>query len=240
MLDADYGYGLGPFNFLDLIAAEYPTLADTVYLDHAASPPAPHSSVQAFATSLASNLYSNPHSQSSSSIHTSNEIDRIRSKVLHDLFNVKNSGEHQWDLIFTSGTTASLKLVGDCFPWNGKSTRYRYLKESHTSLVGVRGCALAKGVRVEAVDIDDVGQLKDVEGETCLLGYPAQCNVTGSRIDLELARSVKRRCKNTAVLIDAAAYMATRTLDLESIPYEEAPDFIAMSFYKIYVSTLYF
>jgi hypothetical protein len=45
-LDMDpYGYGLSPVDFSQLIVLEYPILKDTVYLDHAASPPVAPSAV---------------------------------------------------------------------------------------------------------------------------------------------------------------------------------------------------
>jgi len=229
-----YGYGLDQTSFSSLISKEYPALKDTVYLDHAASPPTPPSAVQSFANALSNTLYANPHSHSSSSSSTALEIDRIRGRVLQVLFGVQNPQDRKWDVIFTAGATAALKLVGEAFPWNGTSTRYRYLKESHTSLVGIRGCALAKGASVESIDLRDIELGSGDETIETLWGYPAQCNVTGSRLGLSLARELKRR-SNTAVLVDAAGYLSTSVLDLDSIPYEEAPDFVACSFYKIYV-----
>jgi molybdenum cofactor sulfurtransferase len=153
---------------------------------------------------------------------------------LRVLFGVKNPQDRKWDLVFTSGATAALKLVGETFPWNGPSSRYRYLKDLHTSLVGIRECALAKGATVESLDLKDIG-LGDRDDNThSLWAYPAQCNVTGSRLGLGMARELKRN-NNAAVLVDAAGYLSTSVLDLDSIPYEEAPDFLVCSFYKIYV-----
>jgi molybdenum cofactor sulfurtransferase len=75
----------------------------------------------------------------------------------------------------------------------------------------------------------------DEEGRPSLAAYPAQCNATGSRLGLELGRRIKRRFPETAILLDAAAYLSTSVLDLGSVPLEEAPDFVACSFYKIFV-----
>lgn len=236
-----YGYGLSPSDFSQLISDEYPSLTDTVYLDHAASPPPSSSALHSFASALTTTLYANPHSQSPSSTITAIEIDRIRARILHELFGVNQDGAiggNSWDVVFTAGATAALKLVGETFPWN-RNARYRYLKEAHTSLVGIRGCALAKGASVESMELSDVDRFlrnKDSPNskQTTLWGYPAQCNVTGSRIGLQLARALKRQ--NQIVVVDAAAYLSTSVLDLGSVPYDEAPDFIACSFYKIYVS----
>ena len=219
----------------ELISKEYPILSETIYLDFAASPPVPPATLLSFANDLTTTLYANPHSHSPASSITALHIHRIRQRVLHDLFGLKNPHDGKWDLIFTAGATAALKLLAESFPWS-ISTRYRYLKESHTSLVGIRASALEKGASVESIDTIDHFLQCDA-ADTMLCGYPAQCNVTGSRIGLQLARELKRRTKNntTAVVVDAAAYLSTSVLDLGSIPYDEAPDFVACSFYKIYV-----
>jgi molybdenum cofactor sulfurtransferase len=231
---SDYAYGLDQASFLSLISTEYPALKGTIYLDHAASPPTPPAAVQSFANALSNTLYANPHSHSPSSSSTTLEIDRVRGRILQVLFGVKNPQNRKWDVIFTAGATAALKLVGEAFPWNGPSSRYRYFKDSHTSLVGIRGCALAKGALVESLELKDIEFGSGEENIETLWAYPAQCNVTGSRLGLGLARELKRR-SNAAVLVDAAGYLSSSVLDLDSIPYEEAPDFVACSFYKIYV-----
>lgn len=233
-----YGYGHTPEAFLSLVSTEYPNVsADTTYLDHAASTPPLPASLQSFAQAITTTLYANPHSQSPSSTATSYAIDAIRTRVLKELFGVESDG---WDLIWTAGTTASLKLVGENFPWDGQSTRYRYLKESHTSVVGIRGCALARGARVDALSsLPPEDETCDFNGTT-MWAYPAQCNVTGSRLGLDFCRKLKRGHRekgrgDLAVLVDAAAYLSTTPLDLGRVPYDDAPDFIACSFYKIYV-----
>ncbi|KAM0756508.1 hypothetical protein T439DRAFT_321216 [Meredithblackwellia eburnea MCA 4105] len=238
-----YGMGKGDAEFQEQREREYPALKDTIYLDHAASPPAPLSALNAFTTAMSKTLFSNPHSRSTSSLATSHLISNVRSRVLADLFGLDTPDvRERWDLVFTSGATASLKLVADSFPWRGKEdssgtgARYRYLKEAHTSLVGIRACALGEGAEVAAMDSDEVeGWLSSVpSGEVELVGYPAQCNATGARLGCELGRRVKRRDAQSSVLLDASAYLATSPLDLSSIPFAEAPDFIVCSFYKLF------
>lgn len=90
--------------------------------------------MQAFLGDISTTLYSNPHSRSPSSAQTSIAIDRIRSRVLTELFGLSSEDSKEWDVVFTSGATASLKLVGDGFPWQ-QGARLRYLKQSHTRWV---------------------------------------------------------------------------------------------------------
>ncbi|KAG6827921.1 hypothetical protein H0H92_009963 [Tricholoma furcatifolium] len=221
------GYGLSSADFADLLVTEYPALT-VVHLDHAASPPPPISAISAFTSTLTTNLYSNPHSH----VPTNQAIDAMRSRVMHVLFRLSHKDQEHWDLVWTSGTTASLKIIAEHFPWSD-GARYRYLRESHTSLVGIRACALAGGADVESLDLDTFLQ-QHGQGRHVLNAYPAQCNVTGSRLGLHPARSLKKAYPEQAVLVDAAAYLSTTALDLSSIPHDEAPDFVAGSFYKIY------
>lgn len=62
----------------------------------------------------------------------------------------------EWTVVFTSGTTASLKMVGEQFPWSPQST-FVYARESHNSVLGVREYARAAGAGVRCVDLEDFG-----------------------------------------------------------------------------------
>ncbi|KAK4046850.1 hypothetical protein OIV83_005746 [Microbotryomycetes sp. JL201] len=228
---------------------EYPALSDTVYLDHAASQPAPLTPLHTLASDVASALYSNPHSRSTSAQHTRNLVDKVRSRVLNDLFGIDNDRSNcTFDCIFTSGATASMKLVADGFDWSctpsppqdpplstPSSTRFIYFKQSHTSLVGIRGVALARNATVIAVDSvrDLLSAIATESDKRTLVAYPAQCNVTGARLGLDLCRQIKRLNPHAYVLLDAAAYLSTSVLNLTSLSSEDAPDFVACSFYKV-------
>ncbi|KAF7310520.1 Molybdenum cofactor sulfurase [Mycena chlorophos] len=229
---SDYAYGLDVDAFQQIINTEYPALHTTTYLDHAASTPPPRSTLTNFAEKVSNSLYSNPHSRSTSSTATTLAIERCRGRILNELFGLTDpAARAEWDVVFTSGATAALKLVGDAFPW--QNARYAYLKESHTSLVGVRACA--GEADVSALGVDEMLQVPPCESSstTQLFGYAAQCNATGSRLGLEYCRRLKMRHPRGFVLLDASAYVSTAVLDLASLPIDCAPDFIACSFYKI-------
>lgn len=82
---------------------------------------------------LMSNVYGNPHSQSDSSIATSDIVTSVRHQVLKYF----NASPRDYKCIFTSGATAALKLVGECFPWSSDSC-YMYTMENHNSVLGIR------------------------------------------------------------------------------------------------------
>lgn len=216
----------------------FPALNATVFLDHAASTPASSAAIQSFANDCARNLYSNPHSRSVSSVSTSQKVDQMRERVLSELFGLHTAEQRlPWEVVWTSGATAALKLVGENFPWQSGSSRYEYLKQSHTSLVGIRGAALARGADVKAYDHAEEMARRSTTDESALFGYSAQSNVTGQRLGLSLCRRLKRQRPSLKVALDAASYLSTSVLDLSQVDLDEAPDFVACSFYKIYVCT---
>jgi len=221
-------------------------LIDITYLDTSASPPTPTSLISQITTKLTSQLYTNPHSTSYSGTRTAEEIDRVREKVMLDLFGVK--GEEGWDLVFTSGTTAGIKLVGECFfGKEAEGREYVYLDQAHTSLVGVRGYAEAEGKgKSRAISWNDlVDGSAGLEGSTGdrLVGIPAQCNASGRRyFDNQLFPRLRNNDRKAPIkgartyyLLDAAAYLSSSTrMDLSIISHDDAPDYVVFSCYKLY------
>ncbi|KAN0060099.1 hypothetical protein ACQY0O_008072 [Thecaphora frezii] len=204
-----------------------PQLVDAYYLDAAASPPYPAVLVHRAASDLATNLYSNPHSKSPSAMQTASRIEEVRARVIKELFCIDDP--QRWELIFTSGATASLKLVGEAFDWSKGG--FHHLLESHTSLAGIRDLASRAGA---LTTVFTEGDPPKGQGRTDLVALPLQCNATGKRYD----RLLEALCKSRGpcyVLVDAASYLSSsQRLDLGSINYDHAPDFVAFSFYKIF------
>ena len=63
---------------------------------------------------LKTHLYGNPHSQNPSSQLSADAVDGIRELVLQHF----NTDSSHYDVIFTSGCTAALKLLAESFPWS--------------------------------------------------------------------------------------------------------------------------
>lgn len=154
---------------------------------------------------------------------------------MQELFHLVPEQQKDWDLIFTSGATAGFKLIAETFPWS--NTAFRYFKEAHSSLVGMRAVAAKEGASAHPMSLSDIQTwIHSNNDTTTLFAYAAQCNATGRKLPLSLCRDAKRRNKNTMVILDAAAFLSTSSMDLGQIPLDEAPDFVSFSFYKIYVS----
>ncbi|KAG8528885.1 uncharacterized protein KY384_006574 [Bacidia gigantensis] len=217
-------------------------MADTVYLDHAGTTPYPRSSVDVFSKDLKQNLFGNPHSNSPSSKLSTTRIDSARKRLLAFF---KADPEH-FDLVFVANATAAIKLVVDCVDDYSRSQPspgfwYGYHADSHTSLVGVRAVAscsayFASDESVESwLDGVDIRATTDAE-KVGLFAYPGQSNMNGRRLPLSwsarLRQSPYAMHRNTFTLLDAAALASTSQLDMSH--HETAPDFTAVSLYKIF------
>ena len=163
----------------------------------------------------------------------------------------------QYTVIFTSGCTAALKMVAETFSFTDDKTcaetrptkgSFVYLDDNHTSVIGMRE-AVASGVDVQCVTNQEVKKLlaegangrgrhgnshQGADKGRSLFVFPAQSNFSGARYPLSWIQEVKDfglGChRNCCVLLDAASYMTTACLDLSKY----TPDFVTLSFYKIF------
>ncbi|RHZ81353.1 hypothetical protein Glove_121g71 [Diversispora epigaea] len=227
---------------------EYPQLKGITYLDHSGSTTYPKSVFTSFTKDLTNNLYGNPHSRNPSAQNTSQRVDQVRAKILKH-FNAKPD---EYQVIFTQNATAAIKLVGEIFPWNIGKSSYRYLRESHNSLIGLRNFAKeSNSPDIQVVTEDDLNTLFTYENNVGndddnndnndddviynLFAYPAQCNFSGERFPLSWISQIKKfntEKSKFLVLLDSAAYSSTSLLSL--IDKDNSPDFVVLSFYKIF------
>eukprot|EP01114_Cavostelium_apophysatum_P021663 TRINITY_DN7625_c0_g1_i3.p1 TRINITY_DN7625_c0_g1~~TRINITY_DN7625_c0_g1_i3.p1 ORF type:complete len:869 (+),score=141.41 TRINITY_DN7625_c0_g1_i3:95-2701(+) len=217
----------------------------TLYFDHIGS--ALHSEVQLREATEHLNrvLYGNPHSLSMSGVRSTQVINEARNAIL-DFFGTDTS---RYSVIFTSGCTGSLKLVGETFPWTDNISTFYYTIESHNSLIGIREYAAEANCHFSCVD--DVSDLVDVFnqmsaplfGETStafhLVGVPLESNFSGAKVHLKeldrlltAARKLRETSRNfPLVLVDCASYVPTSgglNLSIHEV------DFVAFSFYKMF------
>ncbi|CAG8746882.1 5390_t:CDS:2, partial [Racocetra fulgida] len=231
---------------------EYPQLKGSVYLDHSGATAYAKSVLDSFTNDLTNNLFGNPHSYNPSSQLTSQRVELIRARILRH-FNA-NPGEYQ--VIFTQNASSAIKLVGEAFPWTFGQSSFRYLREAHNSVIGLRRFAEENNSPdIQAITEDDLettfkniqeGSINDnlhpeinheINHDTVynLFAYPVQCNFSGQRFPLIWTKIIKKSDSDKSkvlVLLDAAAYVATSPLSLADK--DISPDFVAISFYKIF------
>ena len=197
-----------------------------------------------FVRDITTNLYGNPHSESSSSRLSTIKIEEVRLRALQFF----NASPEDFDLVFVQNATAAIKLVSEVLSSHSEAQGgfwYGYHGDSHTSVVGIR--EIAKSGYACFHDDEDVerwidrGVTPNSEGApglppARLFAYPGQSNMTGRRLPLSWPGRIRRSSLNshgtTYTLLDAAALASTAELDLSNPA--DAPDFVALSFYKIF------
>ncbi|CAN8071547.1 unnamed protein product [Agarophyton chilense] len=202
--------------------------SNVVYLDHTGACPVPRELPLKHAELLSTHVYANPHSASSPSTDATAALERARSAVLR-FFHAK---EHE--VIFTANASAAIHLVAQTFPFSSSSSLYMSA-DNHNSVLALRESVRHSGGKTVVLPLDtrlNLAQpheyIKKREGGASLLAYPAQSNFSGVRHDLSLVEYAKSR--NVRVLLDAAAYVPTSSLDLSAVN----ADFVPLSFYKMF------
>ena len=200
---------------------------------------------------MISNLYGNPHSSSDPAKLSGHVVDSVREKALRFF----GADPEHFDLIFTANATAAVKIVAESFrdlaigdlavaSSTPRSFWYGYHKDCHTSLVGLREYT-SGNFHCFSSDKEVEGWLDECPSSYSLLNggdlpglfaYPGQSNMTGRRLPLswtgQLRSSSKSWHQNVYSLLDAAALATTSPLNFADP--ESAPDFTALSFYKIF------
>lgn len=202
------------------------------------------------------NVYMNPHSDK----YTKDCIEHIRCMILKHF----NTDPSNYTVVFTSGTTQSLKLIVESFEFDSEESdeknhgSFIYLRENHTSVLGLRELARDKNADIINLSHDDFltavntcqkklqswrDKFKSKREANTLFVYPAQSNFNGFKYPIDCIGHLKSGCLNNHlkknlckinanwyVLLDAASYVSTSRLDLS----KTQPDFVCLSFYKIF------
>ncbi len=205
-----------------------------VYLDYTGGGLYAASQVQKHMQLLTDNVYGNPHSLNPTSLAATEITESARNYVLKYL----NADPAEYVVIFTANASNSLKLVGEAYPFKDKG-QYLLTYDNHNSVNGIREYARKADANIIYTTINDetlridADELKRnlenaIPGGNNLFAYPAQSNFSGIQHDLDwiaLAQS-----QGWDVLLDAAAFLPTNSLDLS----QYHPDFVTLSFYKMF------
>jgi selenocysteine lyase/cysteine desulfurase len=233
-----------PERFARLRATEYAYLDEQgqTYLDYTGAGQPARSQLAAHAARISGSCYGNPHSESPASAAATELVEQARARVLEHL----NADPAEYVAVFTPNATGACRLVGESFPFR-RGGRLVLLLDNHNSVNGLREFAGAGHARVVYVHFDspdlrigDAAVAAALSGRRSgrrgrrprrlagLLAYPAQSNFTGVRHPLEWIELAHDR--GYSVLLDAAAYLPTKSLDLSAVK----PDFVTVSWYKVF------
>ena len=115
-----------------------------------------------------------------------------------------NTSDEEYAVIFTSGATAAIKIVGENFIWGRECTapsQFVYTKENHTSVLGIRACAAEKNILASGMEVKEIKKKlletplgikrkREVVSRS-LFAYSAQCNYSGAKNPLEWIEAVQ-------------------------------------------------
>src|SRR5688572_3053944 len=219
----------------DLRAVEYSRLdiGGNIYLDYTGGGLYAESQLRAHSRLLAGHVFGNPHSSNPTSQAATQLVEHAREYVLKFF----NADPDEYLAIFTPNASGALKLVGESYPFPGG--RYLLTFDNHNSVNGIREFAHARGADVTYIPIAlpdmrvDESQLErelkrpSKKGNN-LFAYPAQSNFSSVKHPLDWIERAHQH--GWDVLLDAAAFVPTSKLDLNTVK----PDFVPISFYKMF------
>jgi molybdenum cofactor sulfurtransferase len=220
--------------FAELRAREYGRLDRTgeIYLDYTGAGLYAESQVREHLALLRDRVLGNPHSEHPTSRASTELADQARAAILAFV----RASPDEYTVVFTANASAALKLVGEAYPFTGRS-RFVLSADNHNSVNGIREFARAHGARVEYVPLRPsdlrhdrstvVAALDEASADARnLFAFPAQSNYSGVRHPLEWIAAAHDR--GFDVLLDAAAFVPSNRLDLS----RWKPDFVTVSWYK--------
>ena len=174
------------------------------------------------------------------------KVEAVRNQIL----NYFDCTPGDYQVVFTQNATAAIKLVGEIFPWQSEKSWFKYLRENHTSIVGLRALAKESGADISVLTETEVetfietgrnkreSKVKDDDDEIVynLFAYPGQCNFSGMKFPIDWSRRIKEshttEKSKALVLLDAASYITSTQLSLRDT--KSSPDFVNLSFYKLF------
>jgi selenocysteine lyase/cysteine desulfurase len=219
---------------IDVIRAEHYGYLDRTghaYLDYTGSSLVAGAQLRAHLARLEDHCFGNPHTDSPASQPSTELVEQARAAVLRFL----HASPQEYTAIFTPNATGACRLVGEAYPF-GANAALVLTFDNHNSVNGIREYARARGAATEYIPTTPPDlRTDDTAVHTALqrhhgglFAYPAQSNFTGVQHPLDWVEVAREN--GYQVLLDAAAYIPTNTLDLSAV----RPDFVTVSWYKVF------
>lgn len=204
-----------------------------VYLDFTGGGLYSERQISRHAERLTGGTFGNPHSVNPTSEASTELVESARQRVLRYF----NGAEDEYEVIFTSNASHSLKLVGESYPFE-PGDQLLLTFDNHNSVNGIREFDRVHGAETAYVPLDSRMRVETsvldgyldraAPGHHNLFAFPAQSNFSGVQHPLEWIERASDR--GWDVLLDAAAFVPTNRLDLT----RWHPDYVALSFYKMF------
>lgn len=238
------------------ITANFKRLGERSYLENAGATLYPHSLLLNVNEDLMNNVYMNPHSDK----YTKDCIEQIRYMILKHF----NTDSTNYTVIFTSGTTQSLKLILESFQFASEENSdknngsFIYLRDNHTSVLGLREIAADRNADIVHLSHDDflaavntfqkktpswTDKFKSKTEANTLFVYPAQSNFNGFKYPIDCIDSIKNGCLKNYLKKNLCKINKNWYVLLDAASYVSTskldlskvqPDFMCFSFYKIF------
>jgi molybdenum cofactor sulfurtransferase len=169
-------------------------LFQLLYLDHAGATLPDHMQLHDYYQFLMTSTLANPHSRGPLGENLNQIIDSTRQEILNHF----GADSREYSVIYTSGATAAIKLIGECFPWShsqheeseegSASSIFLYSSNSHTSILGLRqyaptvSCLPSQSIW-NLLQQEDRGEDKSESHSESysLLALPGECNFSGTK-----------------------------------------------------------
>lgn len=220
--------------FIKLRQLEYSRLDDSghVYLDFTGGNLHPNCLLEKHFRFLQNGVYGNPHSNNAASQLSGGYVREAREAVLR-FFNASD-----YQCIFTNNASAALQIVGECYPFSSAS-HLLLTADNHNSVNGIREyCKNKGGIHCYCPMNSDELTIKEdwltaelaahQDKPNKLFAFPAQSNASGIKHSLSWIKKAKDN--GWDVLLDAATFVPASKLDLSEV----YPDFVSLSFYKMF------
>jgi len=154
----------------------------------------------------------------------------IISEVRRDILDFFGVSSNDYSVIFVSGATQALKVLGENFPFD-KGSQYVYTTYNHNSVLGIRRYAISAGASFRSVDSAlDLAKIEHNSTSNNLFVFPLEENFGGRKYSNDDINKIIKENPDWVIIGDAAAYLPTNPINLTSLKLNG----IVLSFYKIF------
>ncbi len=186
-----------------------------MYFDHAGSPFIDKERyINDTINTTSGKILQNPHSNEQ-------KWNEMITMIKHLTFKMFKNSNDNYELIFTSGTTSSIKLVMDML----KPDRLVHTISNHNSILGCRN--LVNNITVLNDGYEEIEQSFMNNDVKTLIALPETCNFSGEKFDIPI--NMLRKKYNGYILLDIAKGITEHNINLE-----QEPEFLVFSYYKLF------